>query len=120
MQASGWITWEIRMPADGIRKLDRVLTEVLPRSALAPGLREQDALSAWPDIVGPAIAGHSTAIALAQGVLLIAVDSSVWAQELSMLRPKILAAFDERLGPGHVRNLRFQSRHQTPLPDRRG
>lgn len=108
------------MSVDGIRKLDHVLTDLLPKSPLAQGLREQDALSAWPQIVGPAIAAHSDAVALAQGVLLIGVDSSVWAQELSMLRPKILAAFEERLGPGHIRNLRFQSRKQSSLPDRRG
>ena len=112
------------MSLDGIRRLDRVLFEVLPHAAFAGGLLEQSVLESWPQIVGEMIAAHSEATALSNGVLYIAVDSSVWAQELSLLRPSIAAAIDAKLGPGHVRELRFQNRgkHSTSdtLPDRRG
>jgi predicted nucleic acid-binding Zn ribbon protein len=112
------------MSAEGIRRLDRVLSDALSIAPFAPGLREQSVLASWPEIVGETIAAHSEAVALSNGTLFIAVDSSVWAQELSLLRAKIAAAIDARLGPGHVRDLRFQNRSKqstrTTLPERRG
>ena len=112
------------MSSSSIRRLDALLSQVLPDTPFAEGLREQGVLSSWSEIVGEAIAAHSEATALSNGTLFVAVDSSVWAQELSLLRPKIAAAIDAKLGPGHVRELRFQNRTRasqyTRLPDRRG
>jgi predicted nucleic acid-binding Zn ribbon protein len=110
--------------AEGIRRLDRVLSDALSAAPFAAGLREQSVLQCWSEIVGETIAAHSEAVALSSGTLFIAVDSSVWAQELSLLRGNIAAAIDARLGPGHVRELRFQNRskqfQRTTLPDGRG
>jgi len=98
-----------------IPRLDQLLQDALQGSALEPGLRRQGALDAWEDIVGPQIAQHSRAIGLSDGVLLVQVDGSVWAQELAMLRGHIQARLDEQLGSGTVREVRFRSgRLQDP------
>jgi predicted nucleic acid-binding Zn ribbon protein len=66
-------------------------------------------LGIWSDVVGKEIARHATAVALEDGVLLVRVDGSVWAQELSLLKTQIKEAFEKRLGAGSVRDIRFHS-----------
>lgn len=95
--------------ADPIPRLGQLLETALRGSALEPGLRRQGALDAWDEIVGPQIAQHSRAIGLSDGVLLVQVDGSVWAQELSMLRGHIQNKLDAQLGEGAVREVRFRS-----------
>lgn len=94
---------------DPIRRLDALLGETLRRSPLRRGLREQEVLQEWSKIVGPGVADHSRAIALQDGVLLVQVESSVWAQELSLLKPRIQQALNERLGADAVKDVRFRS-----------
>ena len=93
-----------------IRKLDAILGDAISRSPLSGGLRDQEALSAWPRIVGVEISRHSTAESINGGVLMVRVQSSVWAQELQLLTPQIKAGFDEILGVGRVHTIRFHSR----------
>ncbi|HKK71238.1 MAG TPA: DUF721 domain-containing protein [Candidatus Krumholzibacteria bacterium] len=94
---------------EGPRRLDEVLDGLIGRSPLRPGLERQQALESWKDVVGPEIARHSRAEAIHDGVLRVRVESSVWAQELVLLRSQILKGFAERLGPGEVREIRFHS-----------
>lgn len=92
--------------ADGLKDL---LQRFLRSSPLAEGLERQQALEIWPEVVGKLIAAHSEAISLTGGVLHVRVDSSVWAQELSMQQDKIKAGFARRLGEGAVTGIRFTS-----------
>ena len=74
---------------------------------LAGRLREREALTLWPDLVGPEIARRSKALRIRGGVLFVRVDSAAWSQELLFLKAKILSRFDDTLGPGLVREIRF-------------
>ena len=94
--------------------LDQVLQGLLSRSPLRRGLEEQEILASWPEIVGPEIANHSQALALRDRVLWVRVEGSVWAQELSLLKPRIRELLDKRLGDGSVRDVRFHSGTGSP------
>jgi len=89
--------------------LKDLLQRVLRSSPLAEGLERQQALEIWPEVVGKLIAAHSEAISLEGGVLHVRVDSSVWAQELTMQQSQIKAGFARRLGEGAVTGIRFTS-----------
>ena len=93
----------------GFESLDQLLQELLPRSPLRRGLEEQAVLSSWDEIVGPEIAKHSQALALRDGVLWVRTEGSVWAQELSLLKPRIRERLEEKLGPGSVKDVRFHT-----------
>jgi predicted nucleic acid-binding Zn ribbon protein len=99
-----------------IERIGEVLRRVVKDGALAQGLREQEALTRWPEIVGALNGRHSRALGLRDGVLWVQVESSVWAQELTFLRPQIQRALDRELGPGSVREVRF---HSGSLPEGR-
>jgi predicted nucleic acid-binding Zn ribbon protein len=52
----------------------------------------------WEEAMGPEVAAHSRPVALRQEVLEVAVDNSVWCQQLQLRSPEILAALRDRLG----------------------
>lgn len=56
----------------------------------------------WEGAVGPEIARHSRPTALRGDVLEVAVDSSVWAQQLQLQRPRLLAALARALPEGQT------------------
>ncbi|MBX3202418.1 MAG: DUF721 domain-containing protein [Labilithrix sp.] len=69
-------------------------------------------LAHWRVAVGPRIADRARPIALERGVLVVKVVTSVWANELSMLAPQIIARLAESApngAPGiEVKSLRFR------------
>ena len=95
--------------SDQPRRLGELLGEWMESTPLRSGLERQQALEAWPDVVGPEIARHTRAVSIHDGILRIHVESSVWAQELVLLRPQIVQGFADRLGPDEIREIRFHS-----------
>ena len=65
-------------------------------------------LAVWRAAVGPRIADRARPIALERGVLVVKVTTSVWANELSMLAPKILEKLAQSLPNLAVKSLRFR------------
>lgn len=74
------------------------------QSQLSGGL----VLGRWAELVGSDIAEHSTAVALDDGVLTVAADSTAWATQLRLLQRQILGRITAGVGPGVVVKLRVQ------------
>lgn len=86
-----------------------LLEGVLANLDLRSRFREQQAVLAWPQIVGKVISSHARAEAVRDGVLLVATDTSAWAQELHLRRHDLLARVSEQLGEGLIREIHFQT-----------
>jgi predicted nucleic acid-binding Zn ribbon protein len=90
------------------RPIAAALTE-LSRS-LAPATTLAGVQAGWPDAVGATIAAEAEPVSEREGVVTVACRSAVWAQELELLGPDIVARLNERLGGaggrGPVRGLR--------------
>lgn len=72
---------------------------------------------AWVECAGPLIARHSRIVAHDQNTLVIAVTSSVWAQELSYLKPQLLERINEALGrAGFLSDIRTRVAVSPPAP----
>jgi len=90
------------------------LDEVLERAGENRFARRQlpIPLAQWRAAVGPRIADRARPIALERGVLVVKVVTSVWANELSMLAPQIIAKLAEPAANGwtgiEVKSLRFR------------
>ena len=68
----------------------------------------------WADVAGPGLAAAATPISERDGVVTVACESAVWAQELELLGPDLLTRFGDALGgesdrpaAGSVKKLRF-------------
>lgn len=87
------------------------------KQLLGSGLKELNAtdvlvagriFALWTEVVGEAIAERAHPRFLRQGVLFVEVSSSAWANELNLLKPKLLQKLEAKLGKGVVRDLRYQ------------
>ena len=87
--------------------LDDALRPYVRRLARRQPSIHPDIWTRWADIVGADIARRSGPISLRRGLLVIAVGSSAWLQELSFWRNRLLDRFTEEVGPNVVTDLRF-------------
>lgn len=90
---------------DGAR-IGRVLAD-LGYDPDAPALR---LLRAWEGAVGAEIARHCEPSDLRGGTLELAVSSPAWAQQVTLLEPRILAALRAALGDAAPTQLRTRVR----------
>jgi hypothetical protein len=83
--------------------MDRIGREVereLARGGSKDAIPLAALTSAWPTVVGDAIARHAWPLRIARdGTLHVATSSSTWAHELAFLSDEILERLRERLGP---------------------
>jgi predicted nucleic acid-binding Zn ribbon protein len=68
----------------------------------------------WSDVAGPGLAASAAPVSERDGVVTVACESAVWAQELELLGPDLLTRFGDALAskPGapataSVKKLRF-------------
>jgi len=80
--------------------LGALTDDLSPRTLLA------DVQRAWAAVAGPAVAAEAQPVAERGGVVTVACSASVWAQELDLMGPRIVAGLNEALGSGRVQRLR--------------
>jgi predicted nucleic acid-binding Zn ribbon protein len=81
---------------------------------LAPRTLLAEVQQAWPSAVGPAFAAAAQPVAARDGVLVVACDAAVWAQELDLMSEQVLAALNAALGRPALSRLRVRA---TGLPE---
>jgi predicted nucleic acid-binding Zn ribbon protein len=78
-------------------------------ATLAPASTLARVQEVWADAAGPAIAAAATPIAEREGVLTVACESSVWAQELDLMAAQLIPRLNASLGTSALRELRCRS-----------
>jgi predicted nucleic acid-binding Zn ribbon protein len=90
-----------RAPRSLAEAFGSLADELAPRTLLA------DVQRAWPGTVGEAIAAQAEPTTERGGVITVACAASVWAQELDLMAPQIIARLNAALGgEPRVRRLR--------------
>jgi predicted nucleic acid-binding Zn ribbon protein len=97
-----------------------------PVSSLIGNFREQfgprDLLGrvqgAWPGVAGETIASVTRIAGETEGTVDVECESAVWAEELSLMEPRLRELLNDQLGvEGPVQQLRFKAvhafRHET-------
>ena len=84
----------------GFEKLVGILEKVRKRyPALSHRIEEAEALSRWEVAVGAAIAKHTRAIRVQDGVLWVEVDHQIWRSELHHRKRQILEILNRPADP---------------------
>ncbi len=76
------------------------------RDGWAPATLLADVQRVWPTVVGSAIAAEANPTAERGGVLTVTCSASVWAQELDLMGPEILARLNTAIGSVRLTRLR--------------
>ena len=85
----------LTMPNKRPEPLSNALKRFLDNQGLAKRVGQATALEAWPSVVGPAVAAAAKPISVtSDGTLLVAVRSSAWMNELSLMERDLLEALN--------------------------
>jgi predicted nucleic acid-binding Zn ribbon protein len=88
-------------------RLGDVLGSWLAKAGLARRLDLAQVVEHWAEAVGPQIAAVTRAEAVnAEGTLWVRVASSAWANELSLMAPRILAKLNQNRR-GQIKEIRW-------------
>jgi predicted nucleic acid-binding Zn ribbon protein len=94
----------------GPRKVGEALDRVARGLGLPPAAATARLVQAWPDVVGEAVAAHTTPRWVRGGTLSLAVDDPTWAAQLRWLEADLLARVAEVTGPGVVERIALHVR----------
>jgi len=96
-----------------------VLREALQRMGLEAPLARHNIARLWPKIVDSAIARHAKVESVSGSTLFLAVDSSVWMNEMSAIRNLLLEKVNASLPPDAApfTEIRFVQRSWAKAPD---
>ena len=83
--------------------LDSLTDTIAPATLLAEVQR------VWPRVAGERFARAAEPVSERDGVITVACESAVWAQELDLLSERVIAGLNEALGRPAVRRLRPQA-----------
>lgn len=98
------------------RRAPRPLAEALGplQAAIAPATLLADVQRVWADVAGPAVAREASPTAARGGVVTVACAAAVWAQELDLMAPLLIARLNEALGADRVERLRCVTGAREP------
>ena len=89
--------------------LGEVLASVLEQSGLAPRIEQAQIVPEWASLVGPQIAAVTEPRSItADGTLFVAVKTSAWMTELSLLGPELLRSLNARATRTRINRIRWQ------------
>jgi predicted nucleic acid-binding Zn ribbon protein len=94
-----------KRPKGNLEPLAQLLGNTLQSTGLGKRLQEYRAVEAWDEVVGELVAEHSTATGIREGTLFVDVTSSVWMQELQLLRGEIVERLNAHLGRSFVKQV---------------
>ncbi len=79
------------------------------RTEVAPGSPLAAIQGAWKAVVGERIAAVTEVVDEREGVLTIECSSAVWAQELELMGPRIMARLKAEIGDSAPEKMRFRA-----------
>ena len=77
--------------------------------AIAPATVLAEVQRVWPRVAGERFARAAEPVSERDGIVTVACESAVWAQELDLLSERVIEGLNEALGRPAVRRLRPQA-----------
>ena len=89
------------------RSISSALAELT--SSLAPATTLARVQEVWEKAAGPAISASCRPVAERAGVLTVACEAAVWAQELELMAGDLIARVNAELGSDSIKKLRCRT-----------
>ena len=90
-------------------KIGDALKIYLKSSGLEPRVEQAAVIPNWNKLVGAQIAAVTEPISVsAGGILFVAVKTSAWMSELSLMEPELLRSINKNKTSGEIKKIRFR------------
>ena len=89
--------------------IGEALQDFLKSSGLDERVNQASVIPNWKKLVGPQIAAVTEPLLVnSAATLLVAVQSSAWMSELSLMEPQLLRAINKNRTSGGIKKIRFR------------
>ena len=88
--------------------ISHILKKIIRDFGLQASFREFQIISAWENVVGKTIGKHTFAYRYQNKILFVKVDSSVWIQQLVMLKKELIYKINQKLEKKLVKEIIFK------------
>ncbi len=85
-----------------------ILDRLTQRMGISTRIEQEKALLYWREAVGETVARRAKARSIKGGILFVAVQDSVWMQELSLLKERIIEKLNSLIGKTVVKEIVFK------------
>ena len=90
-------------------KIGEALKDYLKTSGLEPRVEQAAVIPNWKKLVGAQIAAVTQPISVsATGILFVAVKTSAWMSELSLMEPELLRSINKNKTTNPIKKIRFR------------
>ena len=89
------------------RGIADVLSAVTNELGWNSPLAQSELMTAWPDMVGAELAGHSDPVSIDDGTLTVQCDSTAWATQLRLMRTQVTTTIVQRYPDARIQSVRF-------------
>ena len=94
---------------DRPRPIGEAIASFLERSGISRRVEQASVIPEWQELVGSQIAQVTEPLSIARdGTLFVAVKTSAWMNELSLLEPQLLASINAKADRARVARIRWQ------------
>ena len=90
-----------------MQHIKEALRSFVQKEGLDRGIREQKAISVWPEVVGENISANSRPKSINSGILIVEVSNTVWRQELQLQKNTIIKKINNVLTKKIIKDIRF-------------
>jgi predicted nucleic acid-binding Zn ribbon protein len=110
IKATAWLQQQrAAKPRGRLASAGEALDRFLARAGLARRVAQAGVVEEWPQLVGPQIAAVTRAESVSpDGILRVLVATAAWANELSLMTPRIMARLNAGRA-GRIREIRWIS-----------
>lgn len=84
-----------------------LVSRFLARSGLAAKVEAASVVPEWEELVGPQIAAVTEPLRVSDGVLFVAVGTSAWMMELTLMKGDLLRRLNAGKGDGKIQQIVF-------------
>lgn len=82
-----------------------VLNKLFSNLGIAEGIKQQQAILVWNDVVGPVIANVTEPVRIEHGRLYVEVENNTWRQELHYYKHQIVEKLNNKLNSKIVKEI---------------
>ena len=88
-------------------KIEGLVAATLAKLGIAERVKRAEVVAEWDDLVGPRIAAVARPTGLRGDTLFVGVESAAWRNELSLMRPRLLAKLNAGRSEGRIERIVF-------------
>jgi len=91
----------------GPEKVGGLIAGLMQRLGLSARLEKQSAVTMWAELIGPKLAEETKALRIDGDTLIVKVERAAWRQQLTFMKPDLVAKLESALGKGCVKDIKF-------------